>query len=414
MRILLVDGDESYAALVERSLRPAGLRVVRRADYHAALAALKASAEFDLVVVDTHLPGGRSGLEFVPEVRRHLPRCPLVLTSSVFQEDDEVVQSLLVEWDVDRFQQRPLALLELPDLLKAVVASRQRFQNFAPPPSGAREETPRPSPPVAVSSTPPAGAEGSSSPTAHRRVFASAGAAPAPAPLPGSVPGAVENPLLLLKRLRREQARLAESPDSVVLGLRRDASPDEVDRALGRQEAYFSGVMVNPAYSDEVHRLAGLIMERARTAAHAMRTGTGRRELPAEAPGDREAQAFQAGQDAVKRGDFARARRAFKAAHMERVDDARLLAWLGWATLHDPSLGTKARHSEGHELLQLAEQLDMRSGEIQVFLAEAEALVGETDRAIHRLERELGREERAHLRALLERLQAGRPRAPAG
>ncbi len=67
----------------------------------------------------------------------------------------------------------------------------------------------------------------------------------------------------------------------------------------------------------------------------------------------------------------------------------RNMAWLGWATLHDPRKPDAKRRQDALELLQLADSFDPSNPDGQYFLAAAEAEDGQARRALARITRML-------------------------
>ena len=81
--VLLVEDDETVAALAAESLDQLGYKVARVPDAVAALAELANGRCIDLVFSDIMMPGGMSGADLAREIIRRRPNLPVVLTDRV-------------------------------------------------------------------------------------------------------------------------------------------------------------------------------------------------------------------------------------------------------------------------------------------------------------------------------------------
>jgi signal transduction histidine kinase/ActR/RegA family two-component response regulator len=79
-RILVVEDDDTVAAVVEQMIVDFGFACRRAATANAALTTLESEA-FDLVFSDVVMPGGMNGVELAREVRRRRPNIPIILTT---------------------------------------------------------------------------------------------------------------------------------------------------------------------------------------------------------------------------------------------------------------------------------------------------------------------------------------------
>ena len=79
--VLLVEDDETVAALAAESLDQLGYKVARVPDAVAALAELANGRCIDLVFSDIMMPGGMSGADLAREIIRRRPNLPVVLTT---------------------------------------------------------------------------------------------------------------------------------------------------------------------------------------------------------------------------------------------------------------------------------------------------------------------------------------------
>jgi CheY-like chemotaxis protein len=79
--VLLVEDDKEVSALTREMLTSLGFSVTPVASPEAALGALADNRAIDVVLSDIMMPGGVSGLELAREIRRRLPKLPIVLTT---------------------------------------------------------------------------------------------------------------------------------------------------------------------------------------------------------------------------------------------------------------------------------------------------------------------------------------------
>ena len=80
-RILLVEDDDSVAAMVAEMLRELGYRCERSANAAEALKRLEDDARFDIVFSDMVMPGALDGRGLAREIRHRRPEMPVLLTS---------------------------------------------------------------------------------------------------------------------------------------------------------------------------------------------------------------------------------------------------------------------------------------------------------------------------------------------
>jgi CheY-like chemotaxis protein len=79
--VLLVEDEDSVAALVGEMLGELGYEVTRAASAAAALRQLEATPELELVFSDMVMPGRMNGMELAREVTRRRPDLPVLLTT---------------------------------------------------------------------------------------------------------------------------------------------------------------------------------------------------------------------------------------------------------------------------------------------------------------------------------------------
>jgi len=78
--ILLIDDDRGFSSLAQAALAREGIPVMLARSLHEAREALEKAAP-ELVVLDRRLPDG-DGLDFLPELRTHLPQTPVVMVTA--------------------------------------------------------------------------------------------------------------------------------------------------------------------------------------------------------------------------------------------------------------------------------------------------------------------------------------------
>ncbi|HEY5412219.1 MAG TPA: ATP-binding protein [Caulobacteraceae bacterium] len=91
-RMLLVEDEDSVAALVGEMLNELGYDVVRAATAAAALRLLEVAGEFELMFSDMVMPGRMSGMDLAREVSRRRPDLPVVLTTGFSEAADQAHQ----------------------------------------------------------------------------------------------------------------------------------------------------------------------------------------------------------------------------------------------------------------------------------------------------------------------------------
>lgn len=122
MRILIVDDHAILRAGLRRILEDEFADVVVGEAGSADEAAQQlAAAEWDVVVLDISLPG-RSGLDFLPDIRRDYPGAKVIVLSS-FGDQQFAVRSL--REGAGAFLTKERAARELIDAIRTVVAGRR-------------------------------------------------------------------------------------------------------------------------------------------------------------------------------------------------------------------------------------------------------------------------------------------------
>ena len=119
-RLLLVEDDDEFRALVELVLRQAGYEVVSHADGRAALDTA-ATQEFDMVISDVVLPGV-DGIRLVKTMRERGLPTPVVLMSG---ETGLATALVAQRHDVARYLIKPFRLSTLLKVVDDTVFGRQ-------------------------------------------------------------------------------------------------------------------------------------------------------------------------------------------------------------------------------------------------------------------------------------------------
>lgn len=114
-RLLLIEDDERLATLVADALAKAGYQV-RVADNGIDGEALMRTAEFDLALLDGHLPG-KDGFDVLRDVRRDFAGRIVMLTA----RDEDIDQILGLEGGADDYITKPVAPRVLLARIKALL-----------------------------------------------------------------------------------------------------------------------------------------------------------------------------------------------------------------------------------------------------------------------------------------------------
>ena len=202
--------------------------------------------------------------------------------------------------------------------------------------------------------------------------------------------GASEDATVTMKRLVREWGALQEADHYTVLGASPTTPPDRLEAQAQRMVERYSALARDEEQPQPVQELARKILGRVEDAQELV---AGRKQAVAtfgmaadSEELSKEDLAFQEGQTAMEAGLFERAALCFTAARNERLDSARNLAWLGWATYHNVNLSLEDRCKEGLDFLRLAGSFDPHHKAGQYFLAFIEGKHGKPEQAIKRLQ----------------------------
>lgn len=85
--VLVVDDDDLVRSVLVRQLELLGYRTTSVADPDAALAALDASGDVDLLLTDMRLGGGHDGYALATTARERRPSLPIVFMTGLVDED---------------------------------------------------------------------------------------------------------------------------------------------------------------------------------------------------------------------------------------------------------------------------------------------------------------------------------------
>jgi signal transduction histidine kinase len=80
-KVLVVEDDDSVAAMVSEMLEQMGCRPKRVANASAALDALNNGCDYDLIFSDIVMPGAMNGVDLANEIHRRYPETPIILTT---------------------------------------------------------------------------------------------------------------------------------------------------------------------------------------------------------------------------------------------------------------------------------------------------------------------------------------------
>jgi PAS domain S-box-containing protein len=113
-RILIVEDDVATATLQKRAVERSGYEAVTATSAEEALEALH-QRSFDIVLLDNHLDGGMSGLEFLTRLKSLAPDLPVIMVSGS-EAEGAVIQAMrsgvrdFVRKDIDYLEYLPRAI----------------------------------------------------------------------------------------------------------------------------------------------------------------------------------------------------------------------------------------------------------------------------------------------------------------
>jgi signal transduction histidine kinase len=99
-RVLLVEDDARIREVLVPALENLGFETSVAYDAAAALAALKADPDIDVVFSDIVMPGGRSGIDLAHEINARYPAMPVVLSTGYSSTESSGYTTLLKPYDI--------------------------------------------------------------------------------------------------------------------------------------------------------------------------------------------------------------------------------------------------------------------------------------------------------------------------
>ena len=122
MNILIVDDDPKLRGFVAKGLETNGIQSISASDGNEALAVLDAAAERpDLILLDVMMPG-KSGMEFLEELRRRGSDVPVIFVTARRGVEDRVKG---LRTGADDYILKPFEFDELLARIEAVIRRRQ-------------------------------------------------------------------------------------------------------------------------------------------------------------------------------------------------------------------------------------------------------------------------------------------------
>lgn len=207
------------------------------------------------------------------------------------------------------------------------------------------------------------------------------------------------------KRLLREVETVSNAAPAVVLGVPADAPPALVERAADRMRTRYATLSEQRGLSAEDRALA-LTMVRNVERAHKVFHAVGGSKQKHSEPVSEVDQWLHEGKRLLADGKWAEADKVLSQAHTSQIDDARVMANLGWARLHNPEKEVELRTEEGQDLLLLAEQFDPTDSDGQFYLAQVLMAANQVAAAEQRAARAVGADpDDTRRRALLRKIR---------
>jgi len=117
--ILVVDDDSSMRRALNLTLSSMGFTVIEAARGEEALSLVRVSW-FDAILLDVEMPG-MGGVETCRNIRRSIPRLPILILTVLDSEDDKV---LALDAGADDYITKPFQLRELSARLRSAVRRR--------------------------------------------------------------------------------------------------------------------------------------------------------------------------------------------------------------------------------------------------------------------------------------------------
>ena len=200
------------------------------------------------------------------------------------------------------------------------------------------------------------------------------------------------------ERLEKEVRRLRGADCWTVLGTRDET---RIARASDRLERRYTKLLKDA--DPRVRTLARQLLDQMRRALMEARTGRTPRRTHLD-----QHNAFDVGLRELQAGNYSDAVKAFARVKQAQPFNGRVLAWLGYALMYDPSFPKAKRLNRGRRFLEQAESMGNHRGDADLLLARLDIADGDLRRARTRLDRAARRHPaNADVRVLLERLRKG-------
>ena len=191
-------------------------------------------------------------------------------------------------------------------------------------------------------------------------------------------PAATPASSAMTRRLEREWQILSNADDWTVLGIPPSSDALTIGRACERMLARYASLPTEGPTGD----LARQIQQRIQAAVDNVQAGRASSKQRDRLMADPMAE----GQRLAQAGQWNAASRCFALAR-KQAENARNVAWLGWALYNDTSRTGPRWRERGLELLALAESMGGFATEVQLLRARAELAEADYLRAWNRLER---------------------------
>lgn len=198
------------------------------------------------------------------------------------------------------------------------------------------------------------------------------------------------------ERLEKETGRLRGADCWTVLGTRDET---QLARAADRLERRYTKLLKDT--DPRVRTLARQLLDQVRRGMMEARTGRPPRRTPLD-----QHTAFDVGHRELQAGNYSNAVKAFAMVKQAQPFNGRVLAWLGYALMHDPTFPEAKRRNRGRRFLEEAESMGNHRGDADLLLARLDIADGDLLRARTRLDRAAIRHpSNAKVDALLGRLR---------
>ena len=354
-RILIADDDAATRELVRRRLEPYRYTVAEASDGPGALELL-ANQSIDAVLLDVNMPG-LSGYRTLARIRKRWNEFALpVILMTARDEPEDVLRGL--ELGANDYVGKPLAFAVVAARLRTQVLVSRFFALLGYTSAQAKRVGPR------------EGQDADDARDTRRAVATPAPRGPStPAPLPR---GRLDSTQLkqIVDRLDRELAILHSSTPEVVLGIPSRANAELLKQAAQRMRRRYQAVLGEPGLPKEAHDLAHQILALVEEAYLRLANTTKDPTSSFLTVVDHAIDArLQRARLLITQEEWTEAELLLSRALEIRADHPGILALLGWARLHKPTVSRLQRLSEARELLERAEQLNPMHPEGQLYYA---------------------------------------------